>query len=150
MTGGSLRWDGLDELKEWLRTLPEHLTEEAAGIVTRAAVNAAEDIRAAYPVRTGNLRRGVRVNRIDGSNPLASGGGGRHLAVGAVVYNNAPHAFMFEHGTEARQTDLGANRGSMPAGHVFIPRVIRHRRHMYDQLRALMERSGLRTTGNAA
>jgi hypothetical protein len=71
------------------------------------------------------------------------------FSAGAIVKNTAKHAWIFENGTQARHNDLGANRGSMPPGHVFIPAVIKRRRIMYQQLRALLERHGLKVSGDA-
>lgn len=133
-------WAGLDELKAQLRALPAALAGEASGIVTSAATSAAEQIRSAYPARTGTLKDHVFVSTAD-PGPYGAG---------AVVKNTAKHAWIFENGTQARHTALGANRGSMPPGHVFLPIVIRQRRAMYVQLKALLERHGALVSGEAA
>jgi hypothetical protein len=65
------------------------------------------------------------------------------------VVNRSPHAWMFENGTQARHTAIGANRGAMPPGHVFIRIAIIKRKQMYAQLRGLLERHGLKVTGHA-
>ena len=135
----SVRWDGLFELQEALRRLPTDLAADAGPIVIEAANDAAAEITAAYPERTGDLRNGVHVR-------VLSGG---PFGAAAEVVNRAPHAYMFENGTVARHTEIGANRGSMPAGHVFIPRIIRHRRQMYADLKAMIARHGLEVTGDA-
>jgi hypothetical protein len=57
---------------------------------------------------------------------------------------------MFENGTMVRHTRIGANRGAMPPGHVFVPTAIRHRAAMYRNLRDMLEREGLLVTGNVA
>jgi hypothetical protein len=146
----SVKWDGLHELQAWLRNLPESLRDSATGIVVGAAERAYHDIHNAYPVWTGNLRNGLKVNRIDDSNTaFGQFSRGKHLGVGAVLYNNAPHAYIFEHGTETRSYQ-GAPRGSMPAGNIFIPRVIRHRREMYERLAGMMREYGLQVRVNAA
>lgn len=130
-------WEGLDELRAALRALPDELAAEASGIVLAAAEAARQEIVDAYPHRTGALWSGMAVTTT---------AAGRYGA-GAVVINRAKHAYIFEVGTQARHTSLGANRGSMPAGNVFIPRVIKHRRAMYEQLKALLERAGLEVSG---
>jgi hypothetical protein len=132
-------WNGLAELREALRNLPAELTAEASHVVEGAANAAAADIKAAYPVRTGNLRDHVFVSHRDKG----------RFSAGAVVKNTAKHAHLFEVGTQARHNSLGANRGSMPPGNVFIPAMIKRRRVMYEQLKALLERHGLRATGDA-
>jgi len=127
-------WEDLDELKAALRQLPRQLAADGAVIVAATAEAAANEIRDAYPVRTGNLRKGVKVRKVNVSD---------FGAVAAVV-NDAPHAYIFEHGTVARHTDIGADRGSMPPGHVFIPIMERRRREMYMvEFVALLERAGL-------
>lgn len=138
MANNRIRWEGLDELKAELRRLPAELAQDASAIVFAHADGALGEIRDAYPTRTGNLRKGLRrtVNAV-----------GR-FGAGALVKNVAPHAWIFEHGTQARHTAIGANRGAMPAGRVFIPIVMRWRRKMYLQLAALLERHGLRTSGS--
>jgi len=133
------QWSGLDELKRDLRNLPVELTDEGGAIIESEAGAARNDIVAAYPSRTGNLRKGVKVQRVDRG----------RFGAAAIVRNSAPHASIFEHGTQARHTDLGANRGSMPPGHVFIPAMIRARRRMYNRLRSILIAHGLSVSGNA-
>jgi len=135
----TLKWDGLDEFKADLEKLPEGLTTDSDPIVSSAANGAAADIRAGYPTRTGNLKKNVFVSRLDKGKDFR----------GYIVKNTAPHAFIFENGTQARHTAIGANRGAMPPGHVFVPAVIRRRRQMYEQLKALLVRYGLVVSGDA-
>lgn len=144
MAAGSIRWDGLAELKAKLQNLPADLTAEAAHIVEGVANAAAFEIRSAYPVYTGNLRDHVLVTHFEK---------GRY-SVGAIVKNTAKHAWIYEHGTAARHyyTDSGAKHatGAMPAGNVFIPIVIKHRRRMYADFAALLERHGIEARINNA
>ncbi len=135
----SLRFDGLSELREQLRNLPAELTAEASGIVTEAATSAEGEVRAKYEAhaRSGNLAKGLRVTHVDS---------GKYSA-GALLKSTAPHANLFENGSQARHNDIGANRGSMPPAHVFVPAVMRARRRMWGQLKAMVERSGLTVTG---
>ena len=133
-----VRWDGLEELKADLRNLPRALADEGAGIVYAAADRAAGAIVAGYPRRTGDLGKGVSVKRENSS-----------FGAAAIVRNRAPHAHLFELGTEVRHTAIGANRGRMPPGHVFIPIVQRERRAMYERLKELLRRQGLTVTGDA-
>lgn len=132
-------WTGLDELRADLRNLPVELTEEASGIVIDSAMSAAQDIRTAYPKRTGNLANHVKAEATAPS----------RFGVRAVVKSTARHAHLFEYGTQARHTELGVDRGSMPPGNVFIPRMVKHRRAMYERLKAMLERHGLTVRGNA-
>lgn len=137
MSNNRLKFEGLDELKASLRRLPFDLRDEASLTVEIAAEDAAEVIRSKYPRRTGNLAEHVEVQIVQGSRAFA----------GAIIKNTAKHSFIFENGTQARHTDIGANRGSMPPGHVFIPAVIRARRTMYERLRDMLRRKGLKVIG---
>lgn len=129
-------WDGLAELREELRNMPKELTDEAGGIVRSSAESAAADAEAGYPSRTGDLKSRMRVT-------VENGG---QFGVAVVVKNTSPLAQIFENGTQARHTSLGANRGAMPPGHVFVPAMIRRRRQMYERLKALLVSKGLTVT----
>jgi hypothetical protein len=136
---GELQWTGLRELEDDLRRLPDDLTGEASHIIEAAANGAAAEIKPRYGVKTGNLRDHLEVREThDGP-----------FSAGYVVINTAKHAGLYESGTQARHTDIGANRGRMPAAHVFIPVAIRKRRQMYEQLKAMVERHGLEVSGDA-
>ena len=134
-----LTWIGLDELMAGLKNLPADLTELAEAIVTAAAESAAAEVKAAYPEgETGNLKRGVRVSPMQGGTRLEA-----KFGVGRVVRSTAPHAWIFESGTQTRQTALGYNRGFMPGANIFVPVMQRHRREMYEDLTAVLEQAGL-------
>jgi hypothetical protein len=133
MMGQPVEWFGLNELINQLRDLPEDMKDEATAIVLDHADYAKDDIEAAYPEVSGNLKRGLRVEHTDGG----------PFGVAVILKNVSPHAYIFENGTQTRQTALGANRGAMPPGNVFVPRVIRWRRAMYDTLARMMEAHGL-------
>lgn len=139
MSNNRLVFDGLADLKAALRNLPAELTGEASNLVTATANAAAVEIRSGYAkhTRSGRLQGGVIVTRVNQGK----------YAAGAIVKNTAPHAVIFENGTQARHTALGANRGSMPPGRVFVPVVMRKRREMYQALKALLERKGLLVSG---
>jgi hypothetical protein len=70
-----------------------------------------------------------------------------NFGTAAVVVNKAKHAWIFESGTQARHNDIGANRGSMPPGHVFVPGVMSKRAEMYRNLGKMVEAHGLIVTG---
>lgn len=139
MANNKLVFEGLFELRDALRQLPAALTAEASAIVVDAANGAKADIVNDYPARTGELKSKVSVT------VQAAG----TLAVVAIVKNTSPLANIFENGTQARHTSLGANRGSMPPGHVFIPNVARRRRQMYEKLKELLRSQGLVVSGDA-
>ncbi len=133
-------FEGLEELKAELRVLPETLVGEGTHIVTRAADEASGEMIRAYEGHhySGNLAAHVSVSQQE------TGRGG----ILAIVKNTAAHAWIFENGTQARHTSLGAFRGVMPAGHVFVPIAIRNRRAMYDALKAMIARQGLEVSGD--
>jgi hypothetical protein len=141
-------WTGLEAFKAQMKALPAQLTAQADGIVRQTAEGAAGQMRARYPEKTGNLRRGVRVTYQR-----------REARTTAIVQNVAPHAWIYESGTAARHytgTDkLGrryvmGKRGSMPPGHVFRPIYYARRRAMFGALTDLLRREGLVVTGEAA
>jgi hypothetical protein len=140
---------GLPQLMADLRELPESLRDEGRQIV-QAEVNAAEaEVRAGYAEHreSGNLDRGLQQRHETASGAAVGPGEGRY-GVRIVLRSGAKHAYLFEVGTQLpRKTDKGWNRGPMPAGKVFIPIVIRHRRRMYDRLAQLLVTAGLRVSG---
>jgi hypothetical protein len=133
-------WTGFDELLTQLRNLPERLAGEAGTIVNDTTDRFMTTTAAAYPKRSGNLSRGLR--------KLQKSSG--RFGVIYQVQNVAPHAGIFENGTQVRHTAIGANRGAMPPGHIFVPNAIRARAQMYQRLADMLEREGLLVTGRAA
>lgn len=134
----TLVWNGLEEHIDALRRLPAELAAEAGRLVEDAATAAAVAIRFGYGQHrySGNLQDHVIVS-------TAQAG---IYGAGAVVKSTAKHAWLFEHGTEERHTDLGQPRGRMPPGNVFIPAIVRERELLKRQLAALLERHGLTVT----
>ena len=134
--------NGLDELRHVLKNLPTSLAEQSESIIDNRAEIARSTITQLYPRRTGNLRKGVRLKEI------TMGPYGR----GRKVENRAPHAWLFEYGTEGTRfytTKHGKRKsvGQMPPGRVFIPNAIRHKRILMTELVAMLERAGLVVTG---
>lgn len=134
-----LRFVGLDELRKAMRSLPKELTGEAINLVNAQANITATEIRTAYGAHrvSGRLQAGVIVTHVDRGKWLA----------GAIVKSTAKIASIFERGTQARHTDLGWNRGSMPPGNVFVPAMMRGRRRLFRSLRDLLQRKGLVVRG---
>ena len=135
--GASVKWSGLDEFIAELRNLPADLAADGSAIVTDTAEEARDAIVAAYPHRTGNLKKDVRLT-------VRTAG---RFGAAVVVRSAAKHAHIFEIGTQARHNKLGANRGSMPAGNIFVPIAIRKRRLMYERLKRMMQDKGLSVSG---
>lgn len=137
----SIRWQGLEELRAQLRRLPADLRDEAAGIMLDEVEWAEEGIEAAYPVGpTGNLKAGLQIMRKQIS----------AFGAGYVLINRAPHAWLYEHGSQTRKTGWFGSANPQPARPTFIPRVMRARRRMYDRLKGMLQRHGLHVIGDAA
>lgn len=128
----------MQEFKQELRNIPEELRDEAADIVEAAATTTQEQTVAEYTNVTGGLDRGVKVTT-------------QRSAFGVLskVRSNAPHAHLYEFGSQARHTAIGANRGAMPPRPTLIPIAQRNRRTMYQRLMDLIESKGFRVTGRA-
>jgi Bacteriophage HK97-gp10, putative tail-component len=125
-----LRINGLEELRRALLALPPELVHEAQVIVQAQAEAALREMAAAYPVKTGALRRGLQLEV-----------GGDHVSATARVRNRAPHAYLFERGTRSHYSATGKK--------VFIPIAMQRRRIMLAALIDLVERSGLHVSGAA-
>jgi hypothetical protein len=138
VAANQLRIDGLAELRQALLALPPELVREASVIIHAQAEAAAREIAGAYPVHSGNLRRGIRVDVA-----------GDAVSATARVRSTARHAAIFEYGTGARRWVSGKSTGRMPAGRVFIPIAMQRRRIMVAALIDLVERSGLHVSGAA-
>ena len=133
----SLRIDGVSDLVRDLTRLPETLGEAAAPSVDQAATDAEATIRANYPRRSGALRDGLRSETVtdDPAHPRLR------------LVNDAPHAVVYEYGSELRHTATGAPRGRMPAAHNFVPVVVREKRDLVEDVIDLVEREGLTVRG---
>ena len=138
---------GMPELKAALKALPEKLSAEAGEEIREVAMDAADSIRAAYSRHrvTGNLANGVRVKRKGTATGIP----------GWQVASTAPHASIFEKGTEARHYITQKNGvkklvGRMPAAKSFGPIIARYRRFMWDHLITLVTKHGLLVRGDAA
>lgn len=157
MANNRIEWQGLEELRRLLRQLPPELTGEGGAIVHAAARGAFQEIYERYPVGPGTkkrlggtLRRGLSLS-IGHARRGESVGKGAEFGASAVIKNRAPHAWIFENGTQVRRVsakvpgragNFGVTRGSMPPGRVFVPAVIRHRNRMNEQLKALLRSKG--------
>lgn len=80
---------GFTELQRELAVLPRRLDAAADPVLLRYARRAAEQVRAAYPVVTGNLRAGVEI--------LARTA--RGVATLYTLVSSSPHAHLYEFGT---------------------------------------------------
>jgi len=137
-----LTWDGLDDLKAALRSLPQDLTDDAVDIVNAAVQSAEQEIAAGYHVgKTGNLRRGLSTTMKPGL-----------FKTVAVLKNTAAHAWLWDHGSQLRhyttrrakaRKDVGAMWGQTAPPFTFIRGVIKWRAIMYDQLAAMLAEHGL-------
>jgi Bacteriophage HK97-gp10, putative tail-component len=136
-----LRIDGLEEFAAALRQLPEELTHDAAVIVRAQADEAMRQMFAAYPVDSGQLRRGLRLD------PSITDRG----TTLTRVRNRTWYAALFEFGTKGkhRHWRTGKDVGPMPAGQVFVPIAQRRRIIMVTALMDMVRRAGLTVAGFA-
>jgi hypothetical protein len=137
----SVEWHGLEEYQALLKNFPASLVGETAHYADDAVNGAAVAIRQVYGAhrRSGNLQKRVTVSNMSRG----------QFVVGKVLKSTAPHAALFEYGSQARHTNIGANRGSMPATPTFVPTVQKFRRGLYAQVTALLVRHGAVVSGNA-
>lgn len=152
----SVTWTGLDELRAQLQRMPAELTGEASGIVTDAAASAKAEIVGIYEQHrvTGNLAKRVTMGPSGGRETQLSG----HFGVAIVVKSTAPHAWLFDNGSQARHYitktgqphDTGKMWGRTPPTHAFVRTMIKHRRRMYSRLADMLRRSGLIVSGEEA
>jgi len=129
---------GLNAFRAELRDHLVDLNDHAEAIVEHHAELAKAEIVQRYPIRTGNLRRGVTIRRATSRGLF-----------GRQVLSRAPHAHLYDNrrkGTKQRFTKRGANRGRMPPKDIAVPVAIRHRRLMEDDLIALLIRTGFEVT----
>jgi bacteriophage HK97-gp10 putative tail-component len=133
----AFRFDGLaEQLAQW-QQLAHDMAREAQPSVEDAGRQAVATIRAGYPKRTGDLRDHVTM--------IATQTGDR---VQVVVINTSPHAAVFERGSQARHTKIGADRGSMPANPLFTAELIRRRRELLGTpIPAVLRAFGLEVRG---
>ena len=138
--------EGLTELRDALRKLPDDLAHEANVIVQAHAERAAQLMDAQYAQHevTGNLRNSLTV-----SNENA------YFRFGArwVVKNTAPHAWWAENGTQMRQTlnpnvPFGPKKGAMKPLHIFIPIAQQQRRLMVHALIGVVNKAGMYVSVN--
>jgi hypothetical protein len=137
MSNNRFVWEGLAELKEGLRRLPDELKGDASNRALGAANGAAVEIRRGYEQTAESLAQAVVVER-DAPGPFAAG---------AKVVTRHKLAWLFENGTQVRHTAFGANRGAMRPQHVFVPPIMRARIRFYQELMDLLRRKGLLVTG---
>ena len=141
------KWSGMDELRKTLATIPATMQPDVQALVLYHARAAEGALRGRYALGpTGNLRRGVR---------LESARAGRGFGPAAVLVSKAPHAWIYEQGTDPRQGRGGnalgkgsraggklANRGFSPAHHTFWNTVEPEGQRLYTDLVSLLTRRG--------
>jgi len=135
-------WEGLQELKDALRRLPDELGYSAAGLVRQAGYGAAADLRSSYPVsgkpkKTGGRRLAQGVTIRDDY--------GRFGAV-VTVQSMARHAHLWEWGTQDRRTATRPTGAMVPSQYgapLFVPVVNRYRARLYEQQVQLLRHAGV-------
>lgn len=144
----TVRFEGLAELQEALRNLPEELRAEAAHIVQGSANAAVVAIKGEYGQHrfTGNLQDHVTITE-ESAGPFG---------VKYVVKSTARHAWLFERGSKLRhyithngkKHDTGKmwGRGSPP--YTVARNASRIRRRMWQELKEMLVRHGATLSGD--
>lgn len=120
-----LHVEGLDAMRAALQAAGPWVRNGAAQILDAHATQLAATVTGRYPSKTGNLRRGVRLEKVKGTGVLS-----------ARVLSNAKHAHLYERGTVKRWRYTFNGKpsrkyvGVMPAGNVLVPEAIRARASM--------------------
>ena len=135
----SVTWSGLDSFMAELQVLTADLVDEANAILVESAQDARRDIAAAYPHKTGTLRRGLVLKPAKGT-----------LLSGAELVQTAPHGYIYEYGTEYRANKAGANRGRMPATPTFFPIAVSYRRTAISDVMFRLYQHGASTVSGSA
>jgi len=142
MSSNKFRFEfqGMESLRRRIQALPEEFVTASDPLVIAHANAAAAEVATVYAahVHTGRLQAGLAVQVRN-----------TRKGVAATVVSRAPHVHLFEDGTKVRATQSGANRGAMPAFHVFIPAMQRAREALKRDVRALIESYGLEVKGAA-
>jgi hypothetical protein len=133
------QWTGVQELIAQFATLAPDLTTTSAPIVELSARVAKDTIYTGYPTRTGNLKKGLAVVvKTEATRTQAT------------VVNKAPHAWLYERGSETRHSATHDNLGRMPPNPLFSSTMMRTRRALYTALVPhLVDQFGLTVTGVA-
>jgi hypothetical protein len=135
----SVTWSGLDSFMQELQTLTADLVDEANQIMVDSATDAKADIAAAYPAKTGTLRRGLVLKPARGQ-----------VLSGAELVQTAPHGYIYERGTTVRANKAGANRGRMHATPTFFPIAEAYRRQaIQDVIFRLYQHGASQVSGTA-
>lgn len=150
----TLKIDGLEELRQKLRALPEELQVDAERAVKQAAREARDAIVARYQQHRSSTdhyvpKAGTRRRRqhLADSVRIFELVGNRGSAYARVIVD-APHAHLFEYGTTSRQWNTnGKDTGTMPAHATVVPVAIRSRGKMIHELKAIVEGAGLEVRG---
>jgi hypothetical protein len=133
----SATWTGMVEFRQWLARLPAELTRQGAPLAERAAAATERDARNSYPTRSGALAGGL-------STSIRHAG---EFGVSVVVVSAARYAGTYDMGSEGpRSTRRGWNRGTAPAGRVFVPAAERARDDMVTGLMAIVAAQGFEVT----
>lgn len=147
-SGSTFQFHGMASFRDMLRNLPYQLRNEAVRIVESAASAAMVEIEHKYPISMGRKRRGRFIPGGQLRKGLKLEYHSSEFGAWVTLRNKAPHANIFENGTELRETAEGWKRGSASPGRVFVPTAIKHRRRMNRHLIAMLERNGFRVSGD--
>lgn len=134
----SVSYEGFEELRDFLRGLPDVVKDRIGGFVRDATDDTEAQLLAVYP--DGEMKARVFSRFVSTSGPVGIQG---------EVISPTDQAHWWEFGTVVRQTQQGWNRGSEPAhpdrGLVGI--AIKNRRIMERRTLAVLEELGFTVEG---
>lgn len=143
-----IRIEGNKELERMFDQLPRDLVSDAAGLFVAAGQSAASEMRYTYPRGPGNPAKGYAGGNL--INGVGSESGGVGMKTWVRVFNRAPHAHLYEYGTDARHTDEGWDRGIMPGRATFYPILDKWELRATEALGDLLRVAGLKVSTRAA
>jgi len=128
---------GAEEFRAMLREMGAAFADDAYTLAVTEIETAEANVKAAYAVADGDLVEGVTVIKKK-----------TRTGVSVTLKNKAHHAWLYDNGSVTRQNRRGANRGRMPAKHVFDREMVLARKRFVENIKAMMVRRGLKVTGD--
>jgi len=130
-------YHGLEEFKRELRNMPEAFAQLAYDRAVARGEEARATVARAYTVKDGDLVDGLSLVKRR-----------TRAGVSVTLKNKAHHAWLYDNGSQTRQNRFGANRGRMPAKHVFDSEMVRARLAYVEDLKEILRAAGLKVRGD--
>lgn len=137
--------NGFKEFQAEVMALPMTLADQAQALVNDKVVEAAAELKSAYPRGPGNRKKGYTGgNLIKGVKYRTGRRSKGKTKAQAWVKSTAPHAWLYDHGsTKGERFYNGWSRGFMPGTFLFQRITMRHQLNLQQELADLMKAQGL-------